>query len=368
MSTRVPEMVGRLVRSPVSFSVVFALAIGAAIILVTGESPLVAYREMFEGAFLGSGMRNTLGRAIPIVGMAIATSIPFRAGIINLGGEGQMILGGLAGTLVAIYCPGPALLVIPLAMLAGAVTGAAWGAISAYGQTWLQLPILISSLLLNYPARAIAGYLVRFPFADPTVTSSSTVPVPPANRIPNLPILGGVSSTLVLVVLLVVGLHLFNRRTVPGYETRINGLNSRFSRYGGVAVDRQIVGTMVAAGAISGLIGTHLVVGATFRFLDGDLVASGFAWTGLLVTLLAMHKAVPILVAGFFFAALQVGGLAMQRNVEVPWQLAQVLQAVVIVVLASRFALAWRRRGGGETPAPVEVDETERDVVVAGEV
>ena len=360
---------GRVLRSPVAFSVVVAFLLGAVIILLTGENPLVAYGEMLSGAFLGSGFGNTLGRAIPIVGMALATSIPFRAGVINLGGEGQMVMGGLAGTLVAIYTPGPAWMVIPLAMLAGMAAGAAWAAVSALGQTWLRLPILISSLLLNYPARSITGYLVRFPFADPTVTSSSTVPVPPANRIPELPIFGDVSVTLLVVALLVAGLHLFNRRTILGYETRMTGLNSRFSRYGGVEVDRQVVGVMLAAGALSGLIGTHLVVGVTFRFLDGDLVVSGFAWTGLLVTLLALHRPLPILVAGFFFAALQVGGLAMQRNVEVPWQLAQVLQAVVIVVLASRFALAWQR--GHREGAPPEEElpaKAEAEAAMAGEV
>lgn len=352
----------RALHGPVAFSVVVALLVGAGIILVTGENPVFAYREMVEGAFLGSGIGNTLGRAIPIVGMALATSIPFRAGVINLGGEGQMVVGGLAGTLVAIYTPGPGWLVIPLALVAGLVAGAAWAAIAAVGQTRLQLPILISSLLLNYPARAVTGYLVRFPFADPTVTSSSTVPVPVDHRIPKLP--GDVSSTLLLVVALVVLVAVFNTRTVPGYETRMSGLNVRFSRYGGVPVDRQVLGVMLAAGGLSGLIGTHLVVGETFRFLDGDLVVSGFAWTGLLVTLLAAHRPVPILVAGFFFAALQVGGLAMQRNVEVPWQLAQVLQAVVIVVLAGGFTLEQlrRSRAAGRSAEPA----TEREVV--GEV
>jgi simple sugar transport system permease protein len=296
---------------------------------------------------------------IPIVGMALAISIPFRAGVINLGGEGQMVVGGLAGTLTAIYLPMPPPLVIPAALLAGMAAGAVWALLPAIGQTWLKLPILISSLLLNYPARALTGYLVRFPFADPTVTSSSTVPVPQANRIPKLPLFGGVSASLILLVLLLVGVALFNRRTVPGYETRMTGLNSRFSRYGGVAVDRQVVWVMLAGGAIAGMIGTHLVVGETYRFLDGDLVVSGFAWSGLLVTLLAGHRPGPMLAAGGFFAALQIGGLAMQRNVDVPWQIAQVLQAVVIIMIAGRFVLKARR----EEAAAIEGETT-----VTGEV
>jgi ABC-type uncharacterized transport system permease subunit len=361
MADSVTAITGRVLRHPVTFSIVLSFLIGAAIVGVTGTNPLLAFEEMFKGAVRGSGLRNTVGRMIPIVGMALAISIPFRSGVINLGGEGQMVVGGLAGTLTAIYTPGPSYLVIPLAMVAGMIAGAMWAAVPALGQTWLKLPILISSLLLNYPARALTGYMVRFPFADPTVTSSSTVPVPVANRIPKLPLFGGVSASLILLLVLLVGLAYFNRRTVPGYETRMTGLNSRFSRYGGVPVDRQVVWVMLASGGIAGMIGTHLVVGETFRFLDGDLVVSGFAWTGLLVTLLAVHRPWPILAAGFFFAALQIGGLAMQRNVDVPWQLAQVLQAVVIIMLAGRFVLRMRR----EELAPAAV---EGETTVTGEV
>ncbi|MGH8959182.1 MAG: ABC transporter permease [Acidimicrobiia bacterium] len=350
-------------RLSVAFSILSALVIGAVVIALSGTNPLLAYQEMVDGALTGSGLRNTVARMIPIVGMGLALSIPFRAGVINLGGEGQMVLGGLAGTLTAIYLPGPPPLVMVASVLAGAVAGSFWAFLAAAGQIWLKLPILISSLLLAYPARAITSYLVRFPFADPTVTSSSTVPVPNASRIPKLPLFGGVSASIILLALFLVAIAIFNQRTVAGYETRMTGLNSRFSRYGGVGVDRQVVWVMVASGAISGVIGTHLVVGETYRFLDGDLVVTGFAWTGLLVTLLASHRPLPMLAAGAFFAALQIGGLAMQRNVNVPWQIALVLQAVVIVVLASRYVLGWRQR-----EQPDEVPMVEGELTVTGEV
>lgn len=357
-----PPAVGRLLANPVLVAIVASFALGALIISVTGTNPLTAYREMIGGAMLGSGLRNSVSRAIPIVGMALALSLTFRAGVINLGGEGQMVVGGLAGTLAAIYLPGSGLVVTPVAIAAGMAAGALWALLPALGQTRLKLPILITSLLLNYPARALTGYLVRFPFADPTVTSSSTVPVPDLHRIPKV---AGVSVSLVLLMAVLVALAVFNRRTVAGYETRMNGLNSRFTRYGGVDVERQTVRVMAASGAIAGLIGTHLVVGETFRFLDGDLVVSGFAWTGLLVTLLALHRPGPIVIAGFFFAALQIGGLAMQRNVNVPWQLAQVIQAVVIVMLAGRFVWGRSRRLAVGV-ADVSVAETE--LVKTGEV
>jgi ABC-type uncharacterized transport system permease subunit len=361
---------GAVASSPAATSIVLAFLLGAVMIAVTGNSPLAAYGAMLEGAFSGSGLRNTVTRTLPIVGMALAIAVPFRAGIVNLGGEGQMVIGGLAGTLAAIHLDGPSWLVVPVSLAVGMLVGAAWAATSALGQTLFRVPILITSLLLNWPARAITSYLVRFPFADPTVTSASTVTVPPSGQIPRLPLFGGVSVVLIVVIGLVIAIAVVNRRTVPGYETAMTGLNSRFSRYGGVDVPGQTVSVMVVSGAIGGFVGTYLITGEIMRFVDGDLVATAYAWTGLLVTLLARHRPGAILAAGAFFAALQVGGQGMQRTAGVPWQLAQVLQAVVIVMIASRFVVPRRRREAEpeEGEATLAVQPAEPDSVPVAEV
>jgi ABC-type uncharacterized transport system permease subunit len=346
--------------SPVTSSLLLAFVVVALIILVTGTNPLTAYSEMWKGATSGSGPRTVVNRAIPIVGMAIAISIPFRAGILNLGAEGQMIVGGLAAALTAIYMPGPGFIVIVTSFLAGALAGAAWALLPALGQTYLKLPILISSLLLNAPARALTSYLVKYYFGDRTATSTTTVAIPTRTKVPTLESLSGASATVFLIAALVAAVALFNTRTSPGYESFISGLNLRFARYGGVDVRRQTLMTMVTGGAVAGIVGAHLVLGQAFRFVDGDLAGTGFAWTGLLVTLLAAHRAVPILVAGVFFAALQVGGLAMQRSAGVSWQLAQVLQAVVILALAMRLVIVRRRIDTGAPPATAAATATDR--------
>ena len=338
----------RALLSPVTFSLLFAFALAAAIVAVTGGDPLAAGEEMVTGAVTGSGLRNTLGRAIPIVGMALAVSVAFRSGIINLGGEGQMVIGGLAGTIVAIYVPGPGTLIVPLAMMTGAVVGALWALLPAYGQTWLRLPILITSLLLNYVARAITGYLVRFPLSDVSVTLATTRQVPETARMPKMPIFGGVSLSLILVMVLVALLWMVYTRAVAGYESQMTGFNMRSARYGGIDVEQRTVQVMVVAGAIGGLIGTHLIIGEALRFIDGELVLAGFAWTGLLVSLLAVNRPIPIFITGLFFSGLQIGGLAMQRNAGVSWRLSQVLQAVVIVAVACRLAIRRSERPSGE--------------------
>ena len=340
--------------SPVTIALVLSFAIGAVILLASGANPLTAYGEIWNGATTGSGPRTVVDRAIPIVGMALAISIPLRTGIINLGGEGQMVVGGLAGALTAIHLSGPGPVVVVVSFLAAAAAGTAWAMLPALGQTALQLPILISSLLLNAPARALTSYLVKYYFGDPTATSTTTVALPADNRLPKLDwLLGGAGGAALLVAVLVVLISLFNDRTAAGYQGFISGLNLRFARYGGVDVTRQTLGTMAAGGAVAGMVGAHLVLGQSGRFVDGDLAGTGFAWTGLLVCLLAASRPVPILIAGAFFAALQVGGLAMQRNAGISGQLAQVLQAVVILALAMRVVPAVRtaRRRRGTPPS-----------------
>lgn len=336
---------------PVVVALVVAFGAGGVVIAVTGGAPLSAFAEMLSGGFTGAGLRNTLTRSIPIVGMALAFSLAFRAGILNLGGEGQMILGALAGTMTAITLPGPGPLVVVAAVVAGGLVGAAWGLLPALGQTQLQVPLLVTTLLLNYVARAITSYLVRFPFGEPGAAFATTAAVPEAARIPKFDVAGSgrISITLLAVGALVVLLWFVYRRSVFGYETEMLGLSGPFARYGGVDTGRQTLAVMAAAGAIGGMIGTHLVIGETYRYVDADMLAqTGFAWTGLMVALLAFSRPIPILVAGVFFAGLQIGGFAMERATGISWQLAQVIQAVVIVAVVARFALDLGKREAEE--------------------
>lgn len=352
---RAPRILGH----PVTVALVVAFGLGGMVIAATGGAPVDAFGEMLTGGFTGNGLRNTLGRSVPIVGMALAFSLAFRAGILNLGGEGQMLMGALAGTMTAILLPGPGPLVVVVAVVVGASIGGLWGLLPGLGQTHLQVPLLITSLLLNYVARSITSYLVRFPFGEPDAPFATTVPVPATARIPKIDVLGSgrISISLLFLGLLVAILAFLYRRSVFGYETEMVGLSGPFARYGGVNVRRHTLVIMVAAGAIGGLVGTHLVIGETYRYIDADMIAqTGFAWTGLMVALLAFNRPFPILAAGVFFAGLQIGGFAMERSTGVSWQLAQVIQALVIVAIVSRFALRWRRRSRIEERDTVEPD------------
>ncbi|GAB3118483.1 ABC transporter permease [Glaciibacter psychrotolerans] len=355
-------------RGPIPTSIILAFAIGGVFILMAGADPIAGFQSMFDGSLgTGIGFANTMQRAIPLIGMAIAIAVAFRAGVINLGAEGQMVLGGLFGGIVALNMPGPPVLVILVACLVGVVVGAFWGVLAAAMQMWPGVPLLITTLLLNYPARYFASWLVRFPLKDPETSQVASHPFDPAVQIPLfappksdlgqllLHTLGKdnvitvlartVNLSLIVVAVIVVIVIFMNTRTKFGFESGANGLNPDFARYSGVRTGWMTTRTMMLSGGISGLIGVMLVIGApSTRIVDGALIGTNYAWTGLLVALLASFSPIGVVVAGLFFAAIIAGGTAVGRDLALSPQISGVIQGIVIVLIAFRVALPRRKK------------------------
>ncbi|PRI12552.1 ABC transporter permease [Leucobacter massiliensis] len=363
---------GRWLAGPIPVSVVLALLIGACFMLIAGVDPLSGYAAMLNGSFgSGPGLANTLQRAIPIIGIGIAIAIAFRAGVLNLGTEGQAGLGALAGGIVAIYVPGPAALILLLAIVTAIAVGAAWGLIAAVLQNLLGVPILLSTLLLNYPARYFSSWLIRFRLDEPTSDLVASAQIRPEVQLsmlvgrdstladtlrgtlgpthPLTAVLTSVNWSLVVLVVILVAVVFMNRRTRYGFESGLSGQNAEFVRYGGVKPGPLVLRTMTLSGGIAGLFGLLLTVGApNTRLIEGYFVQTNYAWTALLVTLLALYRPVGIVIAGLFFAAIMVGSDALGRELGLSPQIAAVIQALVIILLA--FRVAWprfRRRGRG---------------------
>ncbi len=370
------QRVGRWLAGPIPVSIVLAFLIGACFMLIAGVDPLSGYAAMLQGSFgTGAGLANTLQRAVPIIGIGIAIAIAFRAGVLNLGTEGQAGLGALAGGIVAIYVPGPAFLVLLLALVTAVVVGAAWGLIAAVLQNLLGVPILLSTLLLNYPARYFSSWLIRFRLDESSsdlVASDQVRPEVQLSMIvprdsglaetlrgslgatnPVTAVLTGVNWSLIVLILVVIATIFMNRRTRYGFESGLSGQNAEFVRYGGVKPGPLVLRTMALSGGLAGLFGLMLVIGApNTRLIEGYFVQTNYAWTALLVTLLALYRPVGIVIAGTFFAAIMVGSDAMGRELGLSPQIAAVIQALVIILLAFRVALPrFRRRRAGREGA-----------------
>lgn len=372
--------VGRWLASPIPISVLLALIIGACFMLIAGVDPITGYIAMLQGSFgSGPGIATTITRAIPIIGIGLALAIAFRAGVLNLGTEGQAGIGALAGGIVAIYTPGPALLIVPLAFAVAIAAGAAWGMIAAVLENRMGVPLLLSSLLLNYPARFFSSWLIRFKLNDPTtdlvgsqqvrpeVQLSMLVPrdsafaetlrntLGPTNPITS--ILTSVNWSLVVLIIVLIGVIFMNRRTRFGFESGVSGQNSEFARYSGVKPAPLVTRTMALSGGLAGMFGMMLIIGApSTRLLEGYIVQTNYAWTALLVTLLALYRPVGTAIAGLLFAAIMVGSDAMGRELGLSPQIAAVIQAFVIILLAFRVALPKLRKKRGASEEGIDPD------------
>jgi simple sugar transport system permease protein len=345
MSASVARRIVGWMRSPVPVAILAGLALGAVMMLATGHDPVEDYTEIFRGALVGPNLVYTIGWSVPLVGMTMAVALPLRGGLVNLGGDGQLVLGALVAVVVALYLPGPGILKLVAALAAGIAAGGLYAMLAAWGQVRLRVPMLISSLLLNYPAKNFASYLVNFPMRDPTNGMPESHMIEAGARLPMLPGTP-LSSSLILMLVAVIAIVVFDRRTIGGYELRMRGLNPRFAGYGGVDLDRQALWVMFSGGAMAGLVGAGIVLGDQFRYTDGALVSPNYTWTGLMAALLANGEPAAAALAAIFFAALQIGGFGMERATSIPRELTSVLQAIIILLLASRGGLTRRLRIG----------------------
>jgi simple sugar transport system permease protein len=200
------------------------------------------------------------------------------------------------------------------------------------------VPILVSSLLLNFIATGFVSYMINFPMLEVGGARSQTAMIAEASRLPRLAASGTLHSGLFLIAAVFVAVTFVLRRTVSGYELRMFGANRDFAVAGGINPARLTLVTMFASGAIAGLVGAIQVLGFHYRLIQGALTGPGFAWTGVMAAILAGNDPVGVVVSSLFFAAVDTGASGMERATNVPFELSFILQAIIILLVASRAA------------------------------
>ena len=305
------------------------------------DSPIEAYGQLLRGALgTSSNLNATLARAVPIAIVGVGLAVAFRTGALNLGGEGQMIMAAVATAVAANQMAGWPM---PVAIVAAAAVGCLAGALWAFGPTWLQarfeVPLLITTLLLNYVAALFAAYLVSYPLREVGGGVAQTQMIPDATQLPYLAPGGRLHVGVLLLVLLPLGAWWLQRRTVMGYEMRMTGFNAAFSEYGGIDRRRTLYRAMLISGAVCGLAGAVIVLGVHHRYIDTTISAPGYAWTGFTAALLAGGEPIGTLVAALFLSGLDVGAAGMERNTDIPIQVVDVVQACIILMVACRLTL-----------------------------
>jgi simple sugar transport system permease protein len=339
MSTRTQQLLaGETLPWIVTLAWILAILLG--LMLLVGAPFGEALSGFLSGAFGGRRMAYlaaTLSRTTLIVGMALSVLISFRAGLFNIGGEGQLVAGGLVAALAALFLPGPPIVVLIASILAGMAAGALWALLAGILHVYVGVPLLVGSLLLNFPIRYVASYLVGHPFRDVPSGMVQSYLVPEQTWLPTFPGFR-LDFGILFIVATAIFVVVYSYTTVHGYRARLNGLSADFALAVGFPVKKMTLQTLAMSGAIAGMVGAIAVFGIHHRYIDGMLVQPLYAWTGIISVLLV--GMIPWLVpfAGFFFAAVQTGAAGMERTAGVPKEIALVMQAVIILFVASRVS------------------------------
>lgn len=346
------EWISRLFDSllPV-FATLAALLIGAVMLLFLGVNPIEAYAALWDGAFGSSNaFAETLVKATPLLLVAIGICISFRGDVINIGGEGQMIVGAIFATWVGLtFTNLPGWLVIVLAMLAGFLGGAVWGGIPGFLKAYFRVNEILSTVMMNAIAVQLMNFLLRGPMIDPAQAQLAskipqTAPLLDIFRLPRL-VPTRLHLGALIAVILAILVYILLWRTTLGYRIRAVGQNPNAARYAGIKVQRYMVLALLLSGAFSGLAGATQVYGVNYRMItDGS--ASGFTgsagFNGIVAALFGQLHPVWSIPASILFGALLVGANKMQRMVQVPSALVIALNGLVVVFVVS--SEIWRRR------------------------
>lgn len=345
-------------------SVVLALAVGAAIMAATGYDPMNAYHELFRGAtgcdhlgqmftslFTKRQFGNTVEYAMVLFLTGLACAVGARAGIFNVGGEGQLYLGAIVSAYIGVVLNGLSpWIVIPVAALGAMAAGALYAWIPGVLKVKKKVNEVITTIMMN----SIAIYFCAFLSNGPWKTSqpnrvSGTDPLDNVYRFTQL-IRGSNLTTAIFASAIIAFLIWYvMSRTATGFEMKLTGHNPRFAKYLGLSVDKLVIGSMVVSGAICGLVGMMEAYGVRGNYQDG--ISNEYYFDGLLVAMIMGYRPVGIIVMSFFFAFLKVGAAGMELNAGVPGELYRIIQSVVIFFMAAEGgvkALLKVRRAGKE--------------------
>lgn len=356
MTAPAPQRSGALLEVvTVAGLAVLSLALGVVIILLVSDQPAQAVQALLLGAVANPFQLGTmLARAVPYIFAGLAVAIAFRASVFNIGVEGQLYIGALSGTFVALQLGSvPAVLAIPAVLLAAAAGGGAYAAVAGYLKAALDADEIVVTLMLNFVAVLAVSYLVSGPLLDPEGAGlGQTAFVPASTQLPRFFPPSRLHIGLLIALALAGASWLLLYRTTWGYELRISGLNPEFARYGGISPRRAIVLSMVFSGALAGVGGVVQVTGELLRLIDD--FSPGYGFVGILIALLARNNPLLVPPAAIFYSYLVTGAQVMEETTDVPREVVILIQAVLFLVIGAQALFGWlrRRRSGAVTADP----------------
>lgn len=318
---------------------IVGLLVGALLMYIWGFDPWKAYWALLRGAFGGSyEWASSLARGTPLVLTALTFSICVRAGMFNIGAEGQMMMGAMAAVCVALFAA-PTGLHLVIGLVFAAVIGALWSVVPALLKVYRGVSEVISTIMFNWIGRWLALYLAIYVIVDP-MRAEKTLTVPASARFPILVRGTDLSATVFLAVGVALVMYFLLWHTTMGYEVRAAGLNPTAARYGGIRNKRTMIVSFLLGGITSGLAGATIAMGLppSYAIFGGggfpELTNIGF--DGMAVAMVGRNHPIGILLAAIFFGGLNAGGRVMQfyGSNPVPLEMIRVVMGAIVLAMA----------------------------------
>ena len=330
-------------------AVAMGFVLGSIVVLLTGKNPLLMFNAIIRGLtgidISGGGFNprhigELVIQAMPIILTGLSVGFAFRTGLFNIGAEGQLMMGSLAATAVALTVKAPAFIHVPLIMAAGMGAGAAWGAIPGFLKARFNVHEVVVTIMLNYTALHINNWPILNVFKSVDRVKTAEFPATALLKDQWLADLTNGSRLnwgFIPVVLAIIAFWFILEKTTFGFSLRAVGFNKDGAKYAGMKVNRNIVLSMVIAGAFAGLAGAIITTG-TFSFGRTLSAAEGYGFDGIAVALVGMTQAAGILLAGLLFGVLKSAGPLMQ-SAGIPREIGGIIQASIVMFVAMKLGI-----------------------------
>ena len=338
-------------------SIAAALAVSAVLIVIAGANPIEAYAAMLDGALGGiSSLATTAVRTTPLLLTGLAVALSFRAGVFNVGAEGQLYAGAALATIVGLLPLSlPWIVHVPLTLAAGFVGGALWALVPAWLRAYRGVSEVVTTLMLNFVAIQLISYLVdpiNGPIGERGASYAQSATLPSSATLPILIPGTSLHAGLLIGIALAIGLFVLIRYTPIGFRLRMLGGNPVAARFAGLSSSREIVIVMLLSGGIAGLAGASEVMGLRHRLYDR--FSPGYGYDGIAVALLAGSNPLGVLLSALFFGGLRAGANAMQQATGIETSVVLIIQALTILFVIFGPLRGWANARATREKRPVE--------------
>lgn len=339
-------------------SIGIALLFGSILLLVLGYEPIRVYSIMFSGGF-GSftAITRTITQTIPLLLVGIGLALAFKTGVWNIGAPGQLTIGAIVATVVALYFPFnlPSPIFITIIFLLSFLAAAGFAAICSYLNLKIGLDMVLSTLMLNYIAFKLLQHLLYGPLGNPELGFPTSSIVPESAR---LPLIAGTTihyPTLILGFAAAAIMYIIMRGTKLGYEIKVFGENPKAAQAAGMSRFKIIMLVTLISGGLAGLAGAGEVIGSLYMLKlgvdgSGGVYAASYGYTAIIIAALGRNNAIGTTIASFFIGGILVGGHTVQLMEKIPYSLVTTILGLILLSLTAGLILTrykiTRKKGG----------------------